>query len=249
MEFEKVLAKRHRKIIYKDNDKVIKLFDEGYSKVDILKESLNQAMMEEIGLKVPKVLEVTTIEGKWAIISEYVEGKTIDTLINENPEKQEEYLEKFLNIQLDIHKKRSPLLTKLKDKMNNKIKNSDFESAVKYELCARIESAPTHRCICHGDFNPSNVIIKDNGEVVILDWSHVTEGNASADVARTYLLFCLAGKNDAAEKYLDMFCTSTNTSKAYVQKWIPVVAATQFLKNNPSEKEELSKWINVVEYE
>ena len=77
----------------------------------------------------------------------------------------------------------------------------------------------------------------------------MTEGNASADVARTYLLFCLAGKNDAAEKYLDMFCTSTNTSKAYVQKWIPVVAATQFLKNNPSEKEELSKWINVVEYE
>ena len=34
----------------------------------------------------------------------------------------QKYLEMFLNIQLDIHKKRSPLLTKLKDKMNNKIK-------------------------------------------------------------------------------------------------------------------------------
>ena len=32
-------------------------------------------------------MEVTTIDGKWAIISEYINGKTLDQLMEENAEK------------------------------------------------------------------------------------------------------------------------------------------------------------------
>jgi aminoglycoside phosphotransferase (APT) family kinase protein len=68
----------------------------------------------------------------------------------------------------------------------------------------RIESMPKHDKLCHGDFNPSNIIITPNGTPYILDWAHATQGNASADVARTYLLFMLAGQKEIAEKYIKL---------------------------------------------
>ena len=43
--------------------------------------------------------------------------------------------------------------------------------------------------VCHGDFNPSNVIVAKNGKMSVVDWAHATQGNASADAAMTYLLF------------------------------------------------------------
>ena len=108
---------------------------------------------------------------------------------------------------------------------------------------------PTHKKVCHGDFNPSNIIIRDDGVPFILDWSHVTQGNASADVARTYLLFNLEGKADLAEEYVNLFCKKSDTARQYVNKWLPIVAASQMVKKKPEEREFLLKWVNVVEYE
>ena len=106
-----------------------------------------------------------------------------------------------------------------------------------------------HDKLCHGDFHPSNVIVQDDGAVYVIDWSHVTQGNASADAARTYLLFSMDGKDDVAEKYLNLFSEKSGIEKRSVQRWIPIVAATQMTKNVPEEQEMLSKWINVVDYE
>mgnify|MGYP003320463005 CR=1 FL=1 len=69
-----------------------------------------------------------------------------------------------------------------------------LDATVKYDLFTRLESMPKHNKLCHGDFNTSNVIISKDGTPYILDWAHATQGNASADVARTYLLFCLGGE-------------------------------------------------------
>ena len=78
MKLDNVIAKRPTKTIYRDGDTVIKLFNEDYLKSDILNEALNQARVEETGLLIPKILEVTKIDGKWAIISEYIEGTTLE---------------------------------------------------------------------------------------------------------------------------------------------------------------------------
>ena len=110
-------------------------------------------------------------------------------------------------------------------------------------------SVPTHTKLCHGDFNPSNIIIKDDGSAYILDWSHATQGNASADAAKTYLIFKIAGKDDIAEKYMNLFCKKSDTAKQYVQNWLPIIAAAQLVKGNPEEKEFLLNWTNVVDYE
>lgn len=249
MKLDKIVAVRNTKTIYRDGDKIVKLFDEHYSKSDILNEALNQARVEETGLNIPKLLEVTKIDGKWAIVIEYIPGKTLEQLMKENPEKTDEYLNLFVNLQMEIHNKRAPLLNKLKDKMNRKISQTDLSATTRYELHTRLDSLPKHTKVCHGDFNPSNIIISEDGTPYIIDWSHATQGNASADVARTYLLFWLAGQIDLAEKYLNLFCEKSDTAKQYVQKWIPIVAASQMVKGKQEEREFLMHWVDVVDYE
>jgi tRNA A-37 threonylcarbamoyl transferase component Bud32 len=249
MKLDRVIAVRNTKTVYRDGDRCIKVFNENFSKADVLNEALNQARIEETGLRIPKVHEITMIDGKWAIISEYIQGRTLSQLMKENPDKDEEYLNLFVDLQMEVQSKTCPLLNKLKDKMNRKIGMADLDATTRYDLHTRLEGMPKHNKVCHGDFNPSNIVITEDGTPYILDWAHATQGNASADVARTYLLFWLDGNIEGAKKYLDLFCQKSGTEKQYVQKWMPIVAASQSVKGNTKEREFLLSWVDVVDYE
>lgn len=249
MKLDTIIATTDKKTIYKDDDLAIKVFDEEFSKADILNEALNLARVEETGLLIPGVQSVTMIDGKWAIATPYIEGKTLEQRIKENPEKMQDYIGLFVHIQLEIHGMTSPNLSKLKDKMERKIHESSIDATTRYDLHTRLESMPKHKKLLHGDFHPSNLICKEDGSVHIIDWAHATQGNAGADVARTYLLFKLQGEDEMAEYYLNYYCKVTDTAKQYVQKWLPIVAASQLVKGKPEEKEFLESWIGVVEYE
>ena len=242
------IAERKTKTVYRDNDKTIKLFVENYSKSNILNEALNQARVEETGLNVPKLLEVTKMDNRWALVSEHIEGRSLQEIMDENPEKLEEYMDLFVDLQLKVLAQRAPMLNKLKDKMQRKIAETDLNATMKYDLNTRLESMPKNNQICHGDFNPSNIIIKPDGIPYVIDWAHVTQGNGAADAARTYLLFILDGKKEEAEIYLRKFSEKSNTEKRLIQKWIPIVAAAHLSKASEEERAFLMNWIDVVDY-
>ena len=243
------IKRRKTKSVYRDNDSIIKLFVENYSKADILNEALILARVEEgCDLNIPKLKEVTRIGERWGIVIEYVDGMSLQELMDKNPEKMDHYLEKFVDIQLEVLSKSVPLLNKIKDKYARKLNETKLiDDNTKYELLQRLDGMKNHTKLCHGDFNPSNIIIADNGEHYIVDWAHATIGNASADAARTFLIFSIEGKTELAQKYLDLFSQKSGIEKRNIQKWIPIVAATQMAQGNEDEQELLGKWIDVVE--
>jgi thiamine kinase-like enzyme len=248
MKLDNILATRENKTIYHYEDTVIKVFEEGYSKSLILNEALNQSRVEETGLKIPKILSVGNIDGCWSITMDYIPGQTLDQIINNNPEKTDELLELFVNLQIEMHTKTSPLLNKLKDKLVDRIQSvKDLDATTKYELLMRLDSMPKHTKLCHGDFLPSNIIINDSGAYII-DWSHATQGNASGDVATTYLKMTLYYP-ELADKYIKLFCKKSDTALQYVQKWLPIVAALQLLTANEKKKEFLHRWLDVIDYQ
>ena len=203
----------------------------------------------DLRLHIPKILAVTMVEGKWAIVSEFIEGKTLAQLMKEEPEKKDEYLDFFVELQLHVQEQTCTQLKRLQDKMSMKIDQAALDATTRYDLHTRLEGMPKHKKVCHGDFNPSNIIITADGTPYIIDWSHATQGNASADAARTYLLFCLEGDRETAEKYLDLFCKKSDTAKQYVQKWMPIVAASQSVKAIAEERSFLLRWVDVVDYQ
>lgn len=249
MKLEKMVASRADKQMYRDGERFVKVFEAKYSKANILNEALNQARVEETDLNIPKIHAIEVVDGKWSIIMDYIEGTTLEQLMKDHPEKENEYVELLVDLQRLVLSKRVPMLNKLKDKMRGKISQAHLDATARYDLHTRLDSLPKHYNLCHGDFNPSNVIITADGTPYVIDWSHATQGNASADVARTYLLFYLNGQESIAEKYLNLYCKKSDTAKQYVQKWIPIVAASRLVAAKEGEDEFLRRWIDVVDYE
>lgn len=249
MELKNVIAERVNKTIYRDGNLAIKVFSNDFSKADILNEACNQARVEDCGLHIPRIREVCKIDGKWAIATEFVEGKTLAQLMEENPDKMDEYMELFVDVQIKIHHQEADKLSSIRAKMTRKIKESGLDATTRYELQTRLESLAKTDALCHGDYNPTNVIISPDGEAYILDWAHVTKGSAAADAARTYMLFLLAKKDEIAEKYLKLFCAKSDTAMQTVKNWLPIVAASQSLKKIESEQEMLLNWTQVVDFE
>jgi len=249
MKFDQILATRANKVIYKHEDTVIKVFEKGYPKSMILNEALNQSRVEETGLRIPKIRAVGTVNDCWSITMDYIPGKTLGQLLKENPEKTDELLNLFVDLQIEMHSKSAPLLNKLKDKLVRQIQSiKELDATTRYELLMRLDSMPKHTKLCHGDFLPSNIIVNDSGAYII-DWSHATQGNASGDTATTYLKMTLYYP-DLAEKYIRLFCKKSDTPLQYVQKWLPIVAAQQLLRaNSDEEKKILHKWLDVIDYQ
>ncbi len=246
---KRIIAERTNKKIYVLDGKAYKVFEKGYNKADILNEALNTARVEESGLHIPRLLEVTMIDEEWAIVSQYIEGKTMKELMDENPDRIDELMDRFVDIQIDMQSKRVPLLNKHRDKMNRKISQTNLASTLRYNLHDRIESMPRHNQLCHGDYNPSNVIIDKNDDAYIIDWSHATQGNAEADAARTFLLFLLDNDRKMAHKYLSVFCEKSGCRIDDVLSWLPILAASQSVKGIENQSRFLRTLITMDEKE
>lgn len=246
------LVRRGNKVVYDLGDKIVKVFNETKPVSDVFNEALNLARINECGIRSPKALEVSQLENAngWALVTEKVPGTTLAEKMTAEPQRFGEYLEMFVDLQIEIHGYTSPLLNRQRDKFARMIDSLDqLNATTRYNLQERLDGMTKEFKVCHGDFNPSNVIITDTGIPYVIDWSHATQGNASADVARTYLMFCLKGKRELAEQYLDLFCKKSGTEKKYIQQWLPIVAASQSVKGKPDERDFLHGWVNVAEYQ
>ncbi len=250
MKLDRVIAVRNNKTVYRDGSRCIKVFYTDHSKADVLNEALNQARMEEeSALHVPKVLEVTRVEGKWAIISEFIKGKTLAQLMEEQPEKKNEYLALLVEQQLLVQEQKCQLLNRMKERMCQKISASELEATSRFDFYNQMEDMPKRNKVCHGDMVPSNIIIAEDGTPYIIDWSHATQGNGAADAAHTYLQFLMEGSKEEAQTYLELFSSKTDIvdAESKVKKWVPIVAASQSIKGSEKDREFLLACANNID--
>ena len=249
LEEKNIIVKRPYKTVYRCDDSIVKVFAETHPKSDVFNEALITSQIEATGLDIPKVKGVTQIDGKWAIEIEYKDGKTLEEMMKSDKKNIAKYMEDFVDLQIQVQSRTFPLLKGMKDKLTRQINSlKEVDATTRYELLTRLESMPKHNKVCHGDFNPSNVIVGKNGKMTVVDWAHATQGNASADAAMTYLLFALKDQ-ETADLYLNIFCKKSDTARQYVQQWLPIVAAAQLTKDNELEKDFLMKWIDVIDYQ
>ena len=102
---------------------------------------------------------------------------------------------------------------------------------------------PKHNKLCHGSFLPENILVSEDGQMLITGWSGATQGNASADASYTYLNLCLKYGIETAERYLSMFCELCDIAREYVERWLPIVAATMLKDKDTEEAKLLNQFI------
>jgi len=229
MELKKLISDGDKVQVYECDGNAVKVFKDPHEpKSVILYEALTHTRVEETGYpRIPTLQEVRNIDGKWAVSYQFIKGKTLADLLRDEPEKADEHLSLMADLQIEINSCRSAKLSRLKDYLKRSIDTLDvIDDVKKYELLTKLEAMPKHVKLCHGDFTPENIIVSDDG-VYVVDWLKAKQGNASADIAKTYLRFCLSHRTEYAEKYLKLYCSKTGTYVKYVDNWLPIIAAAQ----------------------
>ena len=257
MEFERIVAVRNNKTVFRDGEDCIKLFKEDYPKDDILNEALNQARIERTFLNVPKLKAITSFDGKWGIVSEFIEGKTIAEFIKERPANSDEYIRVLVNIQRTVNAETCPLLNRQREKLVKKAILSGIEETKVKEILKSIINVPDCEYVCHGDFVPENVILK--GEDIsdgfyIVDWAHVTKGNPLFDAALSYVKIYYEYGEELAGVYKKDYLSgitaknekefsADKTAEEALDKFVPAAAAAIMPAANKKMREFLRSFV------
>ncbi|MEE1160159.1 MAG: phosphotransferase [Atopobiaceae bacterium] len=230
------IIRRNNKIVYQDGNRLIKVFNNQKPGSDVFNEALNDSRVSEAGGRVPRVVEVSQIrggewDGSWALALEYIPGRTLEQVIDDDVENIETYFKQFVELQLQVLSADAPLLNRQKDKLRRMINSvKTLDPSVRYDLQMRLDGLKGGHKVCHGDFVPSNIIIPDDGsEPYVIDWAHVTSGIPEVDAAQTYLLFKVEHPS-SADKYLTLYSKMSDTARQVIMNWVPVVAAAELAR-------------------
>ena len=161
---DRVLLERTDKVVTRDKDTVLKVFGPSYKVSAILNEAMNEARAAETGLPVAKVIEVMKLRDHWCIRREWIEGETLADVMAKDKKNLVKYLKEFVAIQCEIFKKTSERMGNLADKLDKQISASPLPRETRYDLHMKLQSFPRGKALCHGDFNPTNVIITPKGD-------------------------------------------------------------------------------------
>lgn len=240
-----IVCIKSTKTTYRDGDYLIKIYEDNIETSKILNAGLNQQRVSECtDLNIPKLIEVTKINGKWAIVMEYVDGVNLEQYLETHEDQLDDILDILIATQIKILGNRVPLLQRTKDIYAYKLsKTNEIDENKRKELLKQLDNERNHSKLCHGDISLSNIVVKNDGSIWVLDWNHASQGNAETDAARTYLTMSLKNK-EMAEKYLDKFTEQTKITKESIKKWLPIIAGAE-LKINKETK----NYVDLVDYE
>ncbi|QWI60627.1 aminoglycoside phosphotransferase family protein [Bacillus mycoides] len=228
------IAKGNTAEIYLCDNKVVKLFKEYLPNTESLYEARKQKYAYSCGLHVPKVFEVTEIQGRQAIIMEYVEGESVGELLLNNLSKAEHYISICVSVQQKIHAiyVRSDEIELMEKRLYRQINSvHDLDEKQKGNILKKLDSITFEPRLCHGDFHPLNLIMS-NGDVNIIDWVDASSGDIRADVFRTYLLYS-QNSEELAEMYLHIYCKKTGLLRDEIFQWAPIIGAARLAESIP----------------
>ena len=72
LEKDTLISSRETARVYKIDNMAVKVFKQSHPVSEVLNEALNSARVEETGINIPKLVEITKVEDVWAIITDFV---------------------------------------------------------------------------------------------------------------------------------------------------------------------------------
>lgn len=194
------------------NEKVCKLFFEGYPDEYAALEFQNAREMYKNKIRISKPFQMITIENRKGIIYERIEGRTLLNIMMENETNLDMLLNTFVNLQLNILSHHTKNVLSYKEYLIAILKSKKINNQV---ILNTINVLPDDDCLLHGDLHPNNILVMSDGTPVIIDFMNVCRGPALYDIARIYFLIkqfdgCLA------DKYLKRIGVSENNIEKYL---------------------------------
>jgi aminoglycoside phosphotransferase (APT) family kinase protein len=141
---------------------------------------------------VPAAHERLTWEGRPGLVLERLEGRDVLAELERRPQRLLELAALCGRVHAELHALGAPEgIPGLCEVLEERIRSHPaIPEALRTVALAILEGLPDGAALCHGDFQPGNVLLCGGGPVVI-DWAHATRGDPAGDFARTELMMRL----------------------------------------------------------
>lgn len=154
--------------------------------------------VRELGAPAPEVHGLIEIEGRPAIVFERIFGQSMWEAMQDSPPTAPGLARELGKIQKSIMAAGLPnevpgLVERMRVKISEAVQLTPSERSTAQDVLVRL---PRGAALLHGDLHPGNVLMAQNGPVVI-DWFDSSIGHPLADVARSSLLLRPLGEGRA----------------------------------------------------
>ncbi len=240
-ELQKIAEGREAEMFAWEEGTILRLLRDAGGQARLQREALALEAARSSGVRVPAVHDLTTVNGRPAMVMERIDGPDLLALVAQRPWKMFWAARVLGETQAQLHAARgSSELPELRVVLRRHIESANLpEHLAQFGLRA-LDELPDGDSLCHGDFHPGNIIVSEGGPVVI-DWTGATRGDPDADVARTLLMLRIGelppgspavlrtlatfARKIMASAYLRAYRRQRPLEMAAVERWdIPVTA-------------------------
>ena len=178
-----------------------------------------------VGFPVPEVFHVETDAsalGGAFIVMEYVRGSNLsEVLIEVSEEEAERLMTEFTRIWVNLHRLEGPSiipgfpegdtgrylddLLATADGFIRDLGVSWLRPVVDWIEAHRDGVVPEGLSVIHMDYHTQNVMVRDDGRLIILDWTQAAPGDYRADLAWTLLLMSTYGPKEVRDVILERY--------------------------------------------
>lgn len=232
---------------------VLKLFYPNTTPEDVAFEQRLTRAIQHSGLPVPVVGEIVHFGERQGLVYQRIDGPTMLSALASKPWRLYGYARLMAQLHVAMHALTVQAdLPDQQQRLRHKLEQAAIlTSAWRDKVLAALAAMPAGNRLCHNDFHPDNILLGEQGAVVI-DWMDAALGNPLADVARTSIIFQGAIASSQIEsrwqktavrlfhtRYLHHYFAQHPGGRAEFARWRPIVAAARLSEGIP----ELESWL------
>jgi Ser/Thr protein kinase RdoA (MazF antagonist) len=240
-----------------DNDHVLKLYLEWCPSHWVDYEARIARAVYEAGIPSPAAGEIVEVNGRRGLIYERLEGISMLQDLNARPWTFLKHAHALAELHVKINQLSIEGLPSYKDGLGYSIRHtSHLSDDLRAKALQLLDALPDGSNVCHGDFHPGNVILKEGG-LVAIDWMTAKAGSPWADVSRTNLLLSIGVKGVGRQvrflvkmlvglfhqRYLARYMALKPDPQGELDRWSPIMAAARLDEDIAPEREALIEMV------
>ena len=197
----------------------------------------------------PKAKSLVKLEDRSGIIYERIHGLEMYVVMSRQGEDIKKWGQVFAEIHRDVHNHALPSLPSAREELYHLIANcASLSLALRSKVLAVFDTLADDTVLCHGDFHPKNIIMTEEGPVII-DWMNGRSFHPLADVALSSVILQVAPGlptwvNDFHDSYVKTYLELSGFDEASLARWQIPMAAARLCENHPDEG---ARILNLIE--
>ncbi|CAH8706043.1 phosphotransferase [Paenibacillus thiaminolyticus] len=250
---------------WEDDSKLVKVAKANTDIEAMRREFHNNQMAWEYGLPVARPYELVEIDGRPGIVYERIYGESImERFVKQVLEPAQtarttgipegENIRFTARALYEIHQAAIQLPSSQRSTMKYSIQSVDYLTlAEKEAVIGLMDGLPLKQQLCHGDPNPNNILIRNDGKAVVIDWMNASIGNPEADLAEYMIMIRYAVlpselpssiaefldlmRDAIIDIFMDEYTRLSGITYEDVYPWLVPVAAQKLSADAISEEE------------